>query len=140
MFRDKHHWIFIFLIICLLITGIAFYSSWHRFQQPLEIKTLNVSFTISSNPGFAVSSDALNFGNVIPEESALRTVKMSNSYNHPIHVLVSSTPELMNFLTFEPSFDILPGKERSVSFTVNIPRNASYAHYTGKVQFAIFKY
>jgi hypothetical protein len=96
-----------------------------RREIPMEIK-------VEDRLAFNLDPDALRFGATPPGSSAERGIEIKNYKLYPLKVEMYATGMLSDWLrSYENYFVVMPQESRNVTFTVDVPAEASFGSYTG---------
>jgi hypothetical protein len=127
---------YLLLAIAVALILFSFYS-WGL--APLKTEVLNVRFVANKTIGVDLNSSELNFGMVNPGMSAVRNVIISNDYNHPIHVDISVSKNIIEYLSVDSSFHINPNESIRIPITLQLSKEVEFGNYSGKIKFEFRK-
>ena len=90
---------------------------------------------VSDHYGLNLDTDALHFGRVKTPGGADRAIIISNTYEKPVKVLISTRGEIRDWVFINESRFILnPDEVRNVTFSLNVPENIAQGNHTGTVK------
>ena len=121
----------------LVVAGVAFLGVvlW-LFVAASSISTYSstVLFTESGGIGIPPPLENLDFGDVPRGLPMHRNVTLDNSGKLDAYVLVFTWGGIRDFLSVDDAFfNMSPGEERNVEFSVQAPSNADPKRYSGRV-------
>jgi hypothetical protein len=127
------------IIFILLGLAIISYSFFVILSLPLETKTIDTKFSVSSKYGVNLNSSELDFGRIVPGSSITRNIELSNNHNFKVNIQVFASKNIVNFIYSKDNISAEAGQTVSIPITLAIPSNESYGNYSGKIRFEIRK-
>jgi len=124
----------------ILIFFILFYSinKYIVSNEVLQTKELDMFLTVSNYTGFNVDTDAIYFGTIPPGGSGKRIIVLHN-LDMNSEVLIKKEGNFVDWVVLdEDDFFMEANESKNVSIGVEVPANAEYRNYTGKLNI-IFK-
>src|SRR3989344_463616 len=115
-------------LLLVLASVFALFVSLHK------VEIVPMSFVIDENGGFDLNTSALTFGKIPPGAYGERGLTIENDKWRPVFARVFVSEEIVSFMSFEDSFFISAGKNVSVIFRVDVPRDAEFGLREGKVR------
>ena len=128
--KEKKLVIFLILIgFLILIININLVG---KTNSIIEIREIDASLIVAENTGFDLDNKILSFGKVMPGSSATRQVELENNYGEGVIIRVYARGEIKKFVN---SFRIELEKDevKETSIAVNIPIDAKFGEYNGKI-------
>ncbi len=126
------------LIIVIMVIIIAF-SIWTWFQRPIEVKTIEIEFSVGSSIGVNVDTDKVYLGRVLPGGSSSRAVNIENSNDFPVKVKVLVTKPIADYIFLNKEFIAGPNNITQVPIDLSVPKDMPYGNYTGTLKFEFRK-
>ena len=84
--------------------------------------------------GFDVDESYVHFGSVMPEGSSEKTIVLTNIHSEPLKVNMKTVGELSDWINItENNFILNEYAAKNVTLIANVPFNAEYGNYTGKL-------
>ena len=127
------------LIFLLILIAIFILASFYIILKPLEVRKIEVSFTVAENAGFDLNKSALTFGKVMPENIISRRIIIENNRDFPVKINVFADKNIMDYLDFENSFFIEGNGKHNLVVVLKVPKNAILGEYKGIMKFIIEK-
>ncbi len=128
-----------YIVVVLAALLIVFLGLYTFRAEPLEIKILDVRFSVSDNPGFDLNKESLTFGRIVPGGSGMRKVNLDNNYNFSVKVKLDVSDEIRKFLVAENPIYLKSGENKSVPFNVFISNYTEHGDYSGILRFSFYK-
>ena len=132
--------IFISIIIILIIIFLCIflYSNIIDYISTYEKREIYAQVIVSDNFGVAINGTSLIFGMTLPGGSSRKDIQLENNYNHNVKFKIYMEGNISDFLIVsENNFILKPHENKTLTFNVNIPKNAPMGTYDGKVFFVI---
>lgn len=121
----------ILIILVFLSTLVIFISI---INLPLNKEVISAKFVLGENMGFDLSSGKLNFGKIVPDNSASREIIIENNYDEPIKVSIKSSGEISDYMIVsENNFILVPLESKNISFSIYTSGLTEFRDYEGKV-------
>jgi hypothetical protein len=93
-----------------------------------------VTFYLNDKPGFELTPGYLSFGNIVPNQSATRTVELENLYNEEVVITITVSKSIAdNIIVSENDFRLEPGELKVLTFTAFTDGLEEYKKYEGDV-------
>ena len=127
------------LILVIVILVIFLISIFLFIRRPLEVRTLDVSFTVAENPGFDLSTSSLTFGKIQPAGYSSRRVTLSNYNEFPVRVDVYLSKSIADVIRTEPSIVVEPNNSTTVAIGLQIPNDMEKGNYSGRIAFRFYR-
>jgi hypothetical protein len=128
--RPRHHrgrrlgWVILLLIVVVLAVQFFNAAKYSALVQVIKEDRIGV------NP----TGNALDFGDLPKNKSAVRTVSISSGGNTPSYIMIWKFGGISDFVTISKNnFTLAPHSNEKIEFTVNIPNSANYQYYKGNV-------
>jgi hypothetical protein len=134
MKKNKFSILLFIVAIILICVSIA---SW--IYRPIEVRTIDVEFSVGATAGINLDTDKLYLGRVSPGGSMSRAVDIENSYDYPVEIKIFVTKNIADYLLLDKEFIALPKNITKVPISLIIPEDMAYGNYTGKLRFEFFK-
>ena len=125
---------FIILLFCAFLISISaallYYSS-----LVLDVQYIPMDLRVSTVVGINADTDALHFGKVTSPGGGDRFIVISNDYQLPLTVLISSSGRLKSWVSLNESRFILgPSEKHGVKVSVNLPAGVEQGVYNGTLK------
>ena len=118
-------WLNIIISVASLGGFILIENNWKQ--------EVNMYITVANYTQYNASADALYFGTVPPGGVSMRMLFVNNLYKQPINVTVAALGDFSGWTEFSQShFPLEIGENKTINITVNIPKSAVFANYTGR--------
>lgn len=127
------------LLIIVIVIIILVFSIWTWFQRPIEVKTMEVEFSVGSSAGVNIDTDKLYLGRVTPGSSSSRAVNIENSYDFPVKIKVFVTKSIADYIFLNEEFTIDSNNVTRVPIDLSVPQDIPYGNYTGELRFEFRK-
>lgn len=125
-------------VIVLVFAFITF--SLVLYKPIVEVKKLEVTYTITDKAGFDLNSTVLSFGNLLPGSKGTRTVNLASEFTYPVYVTYTPDDSLKDILIFNDTVHKVDSMGNlSLSFTLLTPRDYPLGNYTGFIVVKIRK-
>ncbi len=122
--------LFVLILILIIVIGLNVYFLLN--YKVIEIREIYSSVIVSDKIGFDLNSTAITFGGVMPGGSSTRTLILENPYKFKIFIYACGEGEISRFIN--PVKEIIDaGEIKRIGISVNIPKNASFGKYEGKI-------
>lgn len=116
-------------IIILIIAIIALVQYLNAAKYPALVQVIDQD-RIGVNP----TGNALDFGDLPRDKSAVRTVNLVSKGNTGSYIIVLKTGAVADLLTVDKNyFTLKPHTTEQLQFTAYIPNSAAYKYYRGEV-------
>ncbi len=132
--KNKNDYILIVIISILIV-----FSVYLMTYNPIETKILNVRFIVDERIGIDVNSSELNFGKILPGNSAVRRVSAENNFNFPVKMKIFVSKDISNFIFIEREYTLLPEEKILIPITLKIPQQTGFGSYSGELKFEFRK-
>lgn len=132
--------ILVFIIISSFMT-LSFYKLLDRNAGLLgaeSMKTVNASLIVGDRIGLNADPNVLDYGIVMPGNSAKRSINVTNTHQYPVQVKLSKSGNISKFLNLEDSDMVPPNSSEEIFIDANVPLNAPFESYSGEVRIEIF--
>ena len=118
-------------VIFLVIFLFVFYVTLDANKYAAQVRTIEGEGKVGVNP----TTEKLDFGDLSPGTSAVRTVTVKNETSVPFFVAVVKVGSIRTLVKLsENNFMLREGEEREMGFTVYMPPSAQIDKlYTGRV-------
>ena len=128
----------VILLAVVLINVIATILIYPYFY-PADIKELDIYLKVSNYTGFNVDTSAVFFGAVARDGKASRDIIVANedAKSHSVNIKIEGILKDW-IIVSDNKFNLNPLQNKTVKLIVNVPSDAGYGNYTGKVRI-IFK-
>lgn len=84
--------------------------------------------------GFDLSPGKLNFGKIVPNNSASREITIENNFKELIKVSIKSSGEISKYIIVsENNFQIRPSESKNITFTAYTDDLTEYRTYKGEI-------
>lgn len=124
----KNKILMILVFVCTLVIVISIIN------LPLNKETISAKFVLGENMGFDLSPGKLNFGKIVPGNSASRKIIVENNYDKVIRVNIKSSGEISNSMVVsENNFILNPFESKVVVFSIYTSGLTEFGDYKGKV-------
>ncbi|OIO80230.1 hypothetical protein AUJ84_04265 [Candidatus Pacearchaeota archaeon CG1_02_32_132] len=135
----KSNKLFYLIVIAVsLIIIFLFFSI--LLSSPIEVTKVNVVFSTGETTGFNVDKlDYLNFGRVVPGNSATKKVFIKNDYGFPITVKIFASKEIADYVQTDRDIYIEEGQEMPIGVLLEVPGDVNFRNYSGSLVFKIYK-
>ena len=127
---------YVLFVFCLIL---IIYSIWLWTNKPLETRILEAKFIIGENIGVNLNPGELNFGKLTPGDTMIRSVYVKNEHEFPIKLKIFVDKDIIDFITVEPRYTLLPEENVSIPFILRVPKETSFGYYSGEVKFEFRK-
>jgi len=122
------------VVICILfsigLTGI-FYSLY----MIKEVKEVDMLLKVSDVVGLNTDSDAIKFGIVPPAGIGTRTFILKNDYEIPLKTYIEISGDIKPFIRLEDNYFWLnPGEQKEIKIYADVPKDAEFGEYKGKMR------
>jgi len=128
--KDK---LFLALIVALSLIYYIFHS------LPLERKVIGARFIVGETPGFDLNSSEVIFGRVPPGGGSQRKITLQNDHDFAVEVRARISRNLAGFVSIKSPFIIPPYNSTVATVNLNVPADAAFGNYSGKLMFEIRK-
>ncbi|MFC2136037.1 hypothetical protein ACFLTH_15590 [Bacteroidota bacterium] len=119
---------FIMLLVVVLLlsaTATLLYYSYFKAEEVVDIEWAPYSFHISNHVGLVGDRDAVKFGGIMPGGSGERGINVSNDFDFPVKIRITTKGEKSDWITIkENNFILEPHTSKEVKLRVNIPATA----------------
>jgi hypothetical protein len=120
------------LLVFFLVLMFAFF--YIIIFSPLEVKYIDVVFSVDDYMGLSTEKEVLNYGVLFPGIGSTKSIKIINDYEFDIVLDVLVDEELRGFLFGEDRVFIPKGGIINHPFRLEVPRDASFGNYSGKIR------
>ena len=125
------------VLVALALVAIASSLTYlfYRYVAVEKIIEYNTYLIVSDHAGFDVNKSYIHFGMLKPGESSSKNMLITNSGNESFKLQIKVSGNFMDWITVDlgKSRIISPGESRKIFFIADVPTNASYGNYTGKI-------
>lgn len=121
------------ILVWLVLADVYFSSA--------EVSEFDMHLIVGDVIGFNIDNDKLWFGIVPPGSEGVRHIDLSNNYDYPVKVKVSSHGELRPWIfVSENNFVLEPNETKSIDVIANVPSDLEkdYSVYEGKLKVAFY--
>jgi hypothetical protein len=116
-------------IIIVIIVIVALIQYFNAAKYSAMVNVINED-RIGVNP----TGNALDFGDLPRDKSAIRTVSLVSQGNTPSYVIVWKFGSISDLVNVDKNYFTLPAHSSDkLQFTAQIPNSADYKIYSGKV-------
>ena len=131
--KQLHRLLLVFCLISVLLVGFTIY--YYFFVYIADIKTLDMHLTIADKAGISGDTDAIYFGVAPPGGSSEKWIVVRNQEDEAVKVAITKKGSIAPFVHFSENFFTLESNEsRQITVSAEIPKNATYGNYTGKLR------
>ena len=122
------------IIAITILIGFTATFSIYTFYNYYEVREIDMVLEVAPKLGFNTETDKLNFGANFPGNSCRRF--MDISFPKKTRVVIGFKGQFADWVSVDDNgFMLDPDEIKHLSFTANIPQNASEGNYTGKARF-----
>jgi len=131
----------IILSVLALISIAAFGTVlFYQYYVIEEVYVYNADAVVANKMGINADNDAFHFGTIIPGNFGRRRVDITHNYDHDIKVNIIPLGDLKEWIVVDPNkFVLEKNHTKTVSLTLNVPKDAHEGNYTGKVKIIMMK-
>jgi len=105
-----------------------------------DYKELDVYVTVGDHLGFNIDTSDLFFGTIQPGASGKRSITLELDNCDKCKVNLKSSGSIKDWISIsENNFIIKKGEKKSLDIFLNIPNNAQYGNYTGRLMIYFWK-
>ncbi len=119
------------LLSSLIIVGVVFV-----FMNSLVLskEVISTEFVLGENMGFDLSPGKLNFGQIVPGNSASREITIENNFDKKIKISIKSSGEISkNIIVSENNFILNPSESKNITFSAYTDGLTEFRSYNGKI-------
>ena len=122
------------LVIPLIILSVVFFFVVGFLNFQTDRQVIPVSFVLSENSGFGNAEGEIIFGALKYNQSAARSIVVSNDYDYDIFIKIKIDGEIRDrVIASENNFVLSPNESREVTFTVYSHGLTEYRKYSGNI-------
>ena len=99
----------------------------------IEKKEIDAFLEISNVTGLKVGNDSLDFGRIIYNSNAWKTIEIKNNYNFPVKLFLSSDGNISDLLVYDKEISLDSQESKSIFISTLIFTNQTYGEYSGKL-------
>jgi len=141
--KKKRYLFIIFLValVSIITTALIFYAIRYS-----EVRRIDMQITVGDLIGFNLDNNSLQFGTAMPGGSSSRSMIFNNNFEFPIKIEITFEPKRDIFFFFERTktipnewisvsennFILQPEQEKSIKFTISLPKDVKYGDYTSQ--------
>lgn len=119
--------------LILILVTIAIISALVA-NTPLNKQTIPTRFIAGENMGFDLGPGNLNFGKIIPGQSASRNITITNTYTHQTLTTIKSSGEISEHIIIsENNFILQPNESKEIMFSCYPEKGIDLIEYQGKI-------
>jgi len=135
--KKKEAMLLIFLVV--IVAGLVSIS--YNYFFVLEVNEIDFQVNVENRLGFNVDTDKLYFGTTYPGGVGKREVFIEN-YDYPkVRVNIKVYGDINEWVSVDANHFVLEqGESKSVIFYVNVPKDAEYQNYEGKIKIIFTKF
>lgn len=126
--------ILIFFIIVSVSVTLELFN--HRI---VEVREINVSYSVSDEVGLDLDTGSLIFGRLVPGGSVTRNLVVENKNDFPVRLVFGTDKQLEGILSWKDISYLNPRSTIPVPVSLNIPKNYSLGNYSGTLYIKIYK-
>jgi hypothetical protein len=127
------------LLLSALAIILTAFSIWNLIQRPIEVRTMEVNFSVGATMGVNIDTDKLYFGRVAPGGSSERAVNIENTHDFPVKIKIFATDNIADYIFLDKEFIASPNNITQVPITLKVPESTPYGDYTGELRFEFRK-
>ena len=119
----------LFLLLMISIVVFVFINN-----LPLSKEVISAEFVLGENMGFDLSPGKLNFGKIIPGNSASREIVVENNFDKTVKISIKSSGEISkNLIVSDNNFILNPSESRNVTFSLYTNDLTESRYYKGEI-------
>lgn len=124
----------LFVIILVTVLIIISVFSLINSSKILEKTTLGLSVVLSDYIGLNADKDSLNFGTLVPGQSSIRRIHISNNFPYSISAnFMLDSGNITSYIYGVNTLVLEPNETREYEINLVIPSNASLGFYEGNL-------
>ena len=121
--------IFMILFFLMILLGVMLFYTFYYIQGS---ETIVLEYEVAEKLGINTDTDKLNFGKGMPGTQTKRDLKINNTHDFPISVLIKISGPLKPFITVSKNNFLLDSGETTVvTYFVKTTKETSLGNYTG---------
>ncbi|MEA3378512.1 MAG: hypothetical protein U9Q69_02620 [Nanoarchaeota archaeon] len=125
----------ILILVIVFFLTLAVISHAYFFYTILDIEEFPMMLLVGNKIGIDVGVDMIRFGRVQPGGGSSRIFYLTNDYDFPIVVKMSTSGILANYVSLSANnFVLAPLEKKEVSISAGVPKDMAYGNYTGKLK------
>ena len=101
---------------------------------PLDKQIISTKFIAGERMGFDLGPDNLNFGNIVPGQSASRDITIANNFDFPIIIKIKSSGKISDYIIVsENNFHLQSNESKEIIFSAFPEKNIELKEYSGEI-------
>lgn len=136
------------LIIIILAFAIASSIITSLLYSPIKekievigaenVQTVNMELIVGDRVGLNADTDMLNFGIIMPGSGVTRMINVTNMHPYNVSVRLFKKGNISKLVSFQHEHIVEPNTSKSIDINANVPSEAQFESYSGKLKVAYF--
>ena len=125
----------------IIIVILAIFLIWiSYFIKPDQESDIPVIFKVSNHVGLSIDKDKLHFGSVPKGGKSTKQIFLYNNDSYSKYVKLSLSNNLTDWIILsEKRFVLASNENKTVTLSVNVPKDASLGNYTGNLHLTFWR-
>ena len=123
----------VLMLFCAALVSVGLVLLFFSFFAVYKVYVVDMFIEVADNAAFNIDDDSLHFGKGVPGNSNSRIIVLSHDYHKPLLVQFKSEGNISGFVGLPDDFYLEPGLGKEVAISADVPEDAVFGKYSGRL-------